>query len=302
MPLFVPSSWPPPPPKEPLDLTNAQVVANLFLNAAADVQSPLRRGAMVQLSSRGRLLMTGDLHDHGLNLRRIVKLAALEESPDHHVILHEVIHGPTRINGRDLSIRTLARVVALKLRYPNQVHFLMANHDLAQRNQEGILKGGANVIEAFDEGIEFIYNDRSPMIREALKHFLSSLPLAVRCTNGIFCSHSLPSPLHLDTFDPNVIHRTPTEADLASGGHAHSMVWGRRHTQKVADVLGETWGVKMFVMGHQPATAGYQTEGQSILILASDHDHGMALPIDLAVKYTQSELVERLIPLASVVV
>ena len=98
-----------------------------------------------------------------------------------------------------------------------------------------------------------------------------------------------------------MIHRTPTEADLASGGHAHSMVWGRRHTQDVADVLGKTWGVKLFVMGHQPATAGYQTEGQSILILASDHDHGMALPIDLATNYTRTELVDSLVPLASVI-
>ena len=159
--------------------------------------------------------MTGDLHDHGLNLQRIMKLAALEENPDHHLILHEVIHGPSRINGRDLSIRTLARVVALKLRYPNQVHFLMANHDLAQRNQEGILKGGANVIEAFDEGIDFIYDDQSPMIREALKQFLSSLPLAVRCPNGIFCSHSLPSPRHLDTFDTEC---DPSHTDRSGSG------------------------------------------------------------------------------------
>jgi hypothetical protein len=46
---------------------------------------------------------------------------------------------------------------------------------------------------------------------------------------------------------------------------------------------------------------GYDIQGTSMLILASDHDHGMALPIDLAKKYDMDGLVGEMVPLAAVV-
>jgi len=297
---FVPSSSPQPAPEADLDLSDAQQVADIFNWAAAWRPSNLRQGALISLPDSGRLVMTGDLHDHGVNLQRIIKFASLHENPNHHLILHEVIHGPNRVNGRDMSVRTLARIAAIKLKYPDQVHMLLANHDLAQCNGEGILKGGTNVVEAFDRGIEFIYDNQTRIVRNAMNRFLASLPLAVRCANGVFCSHSLPSPRQVDAFDPNVIHRELTAQDLAAGGHAHRMVWGRRHTQEVATVLGRLWNVSLFLMGHQPAPSGYHTEGDSMLVLASDHDHGMVLPINLAQTYSRDTIIERLIPLASV--
>src|SRR5690606_37420306 len=112
---------------------------------------------------------------------------------------------------------------------------------------------------------------------------------------------SLPAPRKIDVFDPGVLDRLLTEEDLQAGGSAHLMVWGRHHTQKVADELGEAWGVNLFVMGHQPAEMGYETEGQTMLVLASDHEHGVALPIDLGRTYTRDELVRQIVPLAAVV-
>ncbi len=289
------------PPEIALDLHDAQVVADLLNRAAAVLLGcRQRRGGLVCLPHQGVVVMTGDLHDHHLNLHRIVKLAALHESDQHHLILHEIIHGPYRVNGRDTSIRTLARVASLVLQYPSQVHLMLANHELAQFNGEGIIKHGANVVEAFDMGTEYVYGDLAPMIHQAVHRFVSSLPLAVLCPNGIFCSHSLPSPLHLDTFDTSVIQRVPTPADLTSGGHAYRMVWGRRHTDRVAQVLGQAWHVNLFVMGHQPASMGYDTQGQSMLILASDHEHGVVLPINLSETYDRAKLIDRLVPLASV--
>lgn len=80
------------------------------------------------------------------------------------------------------------------------------------------------------------------------------------------------------------------------------MVWGRSHTQEVADHLAAAWGVRLFVMGHQPADEGHLAEGDTMLVLASNHAHGVALPLDLSRTYTRDELVERLLPLAGVVV
>lgn len=284
-------------------LQSASVVAYLFNRAAtANLESPFRQGAVDKLPRRGRLLMTGDLHDHTLNFHRILKLAGLGERADHHLILHELIHGPHLINGRDLSIRTLARAAQLKLQFPNQVHLLQANHELSQLGGAGISKNGVGVCEAFNAGIDYIYGEQAPLVRAAAERFIRSLLLAVHCDNGVFCSHSLPSSRKMPTFDPSVLERVPTEADLRSGGSGYEMVWGRFHPQELADKLGALWGAKVFLMGHQPADAGYEIQGTTMLVLASNHDHGVALPIDLKKPWDINQLVERLIPLSSVMV
>lgn len=292
----------PPLPGVDLDLQDAQSTTDLFRRAArANLKAGSRQGAVVHLPDRGRLLMTGDLHDHGVNLQRLIKLADLANHKDHHLILHEIVHGPYRINGRDLSIRTLAHVAACKLEFPDQIHLLLANHELSQIGGEGILKNGVNVVDTFNDGVEFIYADQAKQVNDAMIEFIKSLVLAVRCPNGIFCSHSLPGPRQLAIFDTTVIDRVPTDEDLVLGGSAYSMVWGRNHTQDLADVLAEIWETKLFVMGHQPADMGYELQGDTMLIINSDNEHGMALPIDLSMEYTRDDLVENLIPLASIV-
>lgn len=289
------------PPWAVLDLDDPAVVARLFRDAAAaNRESSRRRGATIHLPARGRLVMTGDLHDHSLNLQRILRLADLDDDRDHHVILHEAVHGPQLVSGRDLSVRTLARVAAAKAARPEQVHLLQSNHELAQLLGEGIMKTSVNVVEAFDAGLIALYGDRADAVHEALEDYILSLPLAVRCENRVFCSHSLPSPAQMKRFDPRVIHRIPTEADLQRGGSAHLMVWGRDHTQQQADALAQLWDVDLFLCGHQPAEMGYTFEGRSIMILASDHDHGMALPINLTRPCTMNQLEQQLVPLAGV--
>ena len=53
--------------------------------------------------------------------------------------------------------------------------------------------------------------------------------------------------------------------------------------------------------GHQPADWGYEMPNDLLLILASDHDHGVCLPIDLAKDYTMESLIGQIVPLASIV-
>lgn len=297
-----PDLLPPSRPDDELHLADPRIVIDLFRRATdANLTTAARDGALVRLPSRGQLVMTGDLHDHLPNLNRILKFAALHRGPDHFLILHEMIHGPTLINGRDLSIRTLARVAAVIIQYPGQVLLLLSNHELAQFGGEGILKDSISVVEAFDAGVEFLFDDRADEVRAAMNGFIRSMPLAVTCPNGVFCCHSLPSPRRMRSFDATVINRLPTDNDLGPNGSANLMVWGRNHSQQVADELGEAWGAKLFVMGHQPAEMGYEIEGNSMLVLASDHDHGMVLPIDLSRSYGLDDLVGQIVPLAAVV-
>ncbi len=268
----------------------------------ANLESRFRRGSAGHLPRSGTLMMSGDLHDNALHLRKLLKLARLEAGEDRHLILHEVIHGPHRVNGMDLSVRMLAEVAHLKCRFPEQVHVMMGNHELAQLNNEGILKVGANVVEAFEDGVDFIYGEDAPPVREAMRGFLRSLLLAVRCENGVMCAHSLPGKRQMaQSFDPSVLERRVTDADLVGQGSARSLVWGRRHDDELADALASAWGVKVFVLGHQPADMGYEVEGQRIVIINSDHEHGMALPIELDQEYDQHAITEALLPLAAVI-
>ncbi|MCC7407689.1 MAG: metallophosphoesterase [Phycisphaeraceae bacterium] len=284
------------------DLHDPAVVCHLFDDAAAaNLNSPLRKGSADHLPPKGRLLMTGDLHDHGLNYQRLLQLAQLDASPDHHLILHEVIHGPHRVNGRDNSVRMLARIAALKLQYPRQIHLMLGNHELSQIRGEGITKDSVNVVDCFNEGLDFLYDDQAGQVRAAMDRFIRSLLLAVRCPNRILCSHSLPSPRMLKTFDPAILDRVPTNADYNVGGSAYQMVWGRSHTRDLADSLAKAWDIDLFLMGHQPADMGYELQGDSMIVLASDHTHGVALPLDLTTRYTLDDLVGQLIPLAGVV-
>jgi hypothetical protein len=291
------------------NLQDAAAVADLFHQAAeASRDCPLRRGSSIHLGDEGQLLATGDLHDHGLNFQRILKLADLDgpTEPDpkvpgpRHLVLHEVIHGPDRINDADLSVRLLARCADLKTRYPDRVFVLQSNHELAQMRGEGITKEGVSVVDAFDAGIDYLYGDAADDVREAMNDYIRSLPLAVRCANGVMVSHSLPAPRRIEAFDKTILDRELTDEDFESKGSAYDMVWGRYQNQTILTELAEAWGVDVFVVGHQPAEMGYESVAHNALILASDHNHGVALAIDLSESYNRAQILHRLRPLAGV--
>ena len=268
----------------------------------------MRRGASIHLPAEGHLLATGDLHDNALNFRRILKLADLDyESPasakdpgPRYLVLHEVIHGPDRVNGLDLSIRMLTRCAELKVRYAERLLVLQSNHELAQLRSETITKEGVSVVEAFDEGIDFLYAGKAELVRAAANDYIRSLPLAIRCANGVMISHSLPSPRRIEAFDPAVLERDLTDEDLDLHGSAYEMVWGRYQTEKVCRELAEAWGVNVFIVGHQPVEMGYEPVAHNTLIIASDHGHGVAVAVDLSQTYTRAQLIHRIRLLAGV--
>ena len=101
---------------------------------------------------------------------------------------------------------------------------------------------------------------------------------------------------------PAVLTRELTDDDYASNGAAHRMVWGRNQTEAVTQPLCDAWDVDQFILGHQPNEFGWHTKTDRILILDSQHNHAVALPIDLARRYTQDQLTDRLVPLASVAI
>lgn len=286
---------------EQLDLQNPDVALDTLTRAtAANWNNAHRKGSTAHLPNRGSALLTGDLHDHTFFFQLICKMVKLHKSPDIHLILHELIHGEHLVNGMDFSVRLLLKAAAFKAAYPDQVHIMLGNHELGQFIGSGTMKKGTSNIDAFNDGVDYIFGNRSDEIHTAIRDFIASMLLAVKCPNGIMCSHSLPSPNRMLGFDPKVIHRKIKPTDLAENTDIYAMVWGRKQTPQVTERLAMAWDTKLFVCGHQKAEMGYQAMADRMLILASNHGHGMVLPIRLDEKYELSDLLVRCVPLAGV--
>lgn len=253
-----------------------------------------RQNQVVYLPGEGDVWMTGDMHDHRRNFDKVVKAADLSKNPTRHLVLHELIHGD-RIdaNGCDGSWETLFKAAELKCDHPSQVHFLLANHDLAQIYGEGIMKAGMSVCEAFTAGLKRDFGDRAITVSVAISEFLLSLPLAIRTGNNLFFCHSLPTDADVPSFDYSVFDRTLTGADYRRRtGPVYQLIWGRNVTPTAVEQFADALGVSIIITGHQPQDTGFAVNGQRHLIIASDHNQGVFIPIDLAASYDMPKLVK----------
>ena len=284
------------------DLQKADYVCELLHRAAqCNLVMDKRRGAVVELPARGRLVVSGDLHDNRLHFEKVKRVARLDESSEHYLILQEIIHGEQLINGMDFSYRMLCQAAELMLEFPGQVFILPGNHEVAQMQGEGILKDAINVVEAFTDGIDYVFGNDVDRVTDSIDRFIRSMPLAVRCANGVMCSHSLPSFSMRNKFDPSVMDRVPEPEDYErGGGSVHMLIWGRNLKQEYVDQLANRWNARIFVLGHQPIEMGYEPREDTLIIVNSDHNHGVVLPFNLAQTYTRDELIMNVVPLVGV--
>jgi hypothetical protein len=284
-----------------VDLSDATAVAELLDRAAAALRdSSLRAGSCLRLPRRGRLVVTGDLHDNPIHFERIQAFAHLDR-PDHHLILHELIHGDRLVNGVDLSYRILVRVAMLVLEHPDRVHPVLANHELAQAFRQSVSKGAGDNVALFDAGVEWAFGDDAVQVEDAIARFVRAMPLALRCENGSLVAHSLPGPHAMKRFDPGVLDRELHDGDyLPNAGAAWLMVWGRGQTREQLEELAARWNVRMFFTGHSHVPTGIEAAHPMQVILNSDHEHAMVLPLDLAADPPSAEqCVFEAIPVAS---
>lgn len=276
---------------------NADQVVETF-GAAGDENklSPLRNAQVVSLPAAGEVWITGDIHDHRNNFRKLIAAADLGNNPSRHLVLHELIHGDHfDTNGAEDSWQMLYQAAQLKCDFPNQVHFLLANHDLAQIHGEGIMKAGYGVCEAFNAGVKRDFNDRATLVTVAITEFLLTLPLAIRCANGLFFCHSVPTDDQIKTFDFTVFHRELSAPDYRRRvGPVYQLIWGRNVTPAGVEQFAQQVEASLIVTGHQPQDSGYAINGERHLIIASDHNQGVFLPLSLTETYDMTALVGRL--------
>ncbi|HLL87790.1 MAG TPA: metallophosphoesterase, partial [Tepidisphaeraceae bacterium] len=262
---------------------------------------PLRVHQVVTLPAEGEVWMTGDVHDNRRNFDKLLRAADLANNPRRHLVLHELIHGDRfDASGAEGSWETLYKAAALKCDFPDQVHFLLANHDLAQIYGEGIMKAGISVCEAFTAGVKRDFPDGGTGVTIAVSEFLLSLPLAIRCPNGLFFCHSLPTDDQIATFDYTVFDRPLSGPDyLRRKGPVYQLIWGRNFTPAGVEQFLANVGADLVVTGHQPQEMGYLVNGDRSLIIASDHNQGVFLPLDLSERYEMEQLEQRLVKFVS---
>ena len=260
-----------------------------------------RRGNLIHLPAEGSLIITGDIHGHRRNLERIVTFADLLNNPDRHVVLQEIIHGgPQDSEGGCLSYRLLFDAVRYKLSFPNQVHIIMGNHDTTFINSSQVMKNGKEMNRSMNLAMDREFQQAGADIKLAMRQFLLSQPLAVRCDNRIWLSHSLPGDLYVDKFDLQILQKQLEIGDCKKPGSAYLLTWGRRHSQALLDKMAELFDVDTFVLGHQPQQQGWSQAGKNLIIIASNHNHGCLLPINLTESYTIEQLIDSIVPLTSI--
>lgn len=274
-----------------IDYQNADAVTELFIRAADFcLTEQYRDKSIVRLPAKGLLVATGDLHDNPFNLDKIMQAVNPAKAGDRHVFLHELIHGENLINGMDFSYRMLCRVAELKCAFPDQVHLLLANHELSQMTGRGVSKGAGDSVELFKNALDYVFGAEAEDVENSINGFLRSWPLALVTESGIMCSHSLPAEFAMKTFDTTILKRNLSDADYAaSTGSAYQMLWGRKHKPPHLDKLAELFEVTAFIVGHEHAENGYLPLGKQGLILNSDHERGVILPIDLSAEPNQEQ-------------
>jgi hypothetical protein len=280
-------------PQTIVDLLEKGVQANNY--------DSFRRGNLINLPADTRLVVTGDVHGHRRNFERITSFADLANNPNRHILLQEIIHGgPEDKQGGCLSYRLLFDAVRYKLSFPDRVHFIMGNHDTAFINNANVMKNGKEMNRALSSALERQFQDAADDIKKAMQQFLLSQPLAVRCENRIWLSHSLPADRLADKFDPAVLDRPLKIEDTAKPGSAYLLTWGRNISRRTLDKMAGLFDVDIFILGHQAQPKGWSQPADNLIIIASDHSHGCLLPIDLAKSYTAAELVDSIVQLASI--
>jgi hypothetical protein len=265
-------------------MQDAEAVCGLFEKAAeAMLSARYRNGSIVRLPAHGRLIVTGDLHDNPFHLRKLLRLTRLGASPNHHLILQEMIHGERLLNGMDFSHRMLIKIAQLVCDHPNQVHSLLANHELSQMMGVGVSRGAGNSVELFNAALQFVFGDDSESVAESINRFFLAMPIALISEGGVFCAHSLPAQRMMKHFDGSVFDRSLVHEDyLKPYGAAHLLVWGRDYSREQVGKLAEALNVKLFCLGHEHAEMGLEMRMDKVLILNTDHERATALPLDLA--------------------
>jgi len=230
--------------------------------------TPGRSGRLVRLPAGVEVLVAGDMHGSVENFRSLLKVADLPNHPCRRLILQEVVHGPFRYpDGSDKSHQLLDVVAALKCQYPDRVHFLLGNHELAQWRRQSVSKNDVNQTQLLTAGVHHAYGEWDDAILGAYDELFASADLAVRTDNRVFVSHSLPSALKLANFRREDLERDSRPEDLDNHGAVYALVWGRDTRPTTVQEFLARVDADLLVSGHIACDDGFDAPNDRQLIV-----------------------------------
>ena len=271
----------------PVTRSLAKLTMALYTEAAkANRNTPSRRGHVVEINAANGsdVMVTADLHGDRLNFERILEIAALPKHPRRHLVLQEICHGGPAYpyDGGCMSHLLLEDVAQLKIRFPERVHFILSNHELSEATDFPVSKAGQLLNLHFYEGLRDLYGDAAEEVHSSIKFFLLSCPLAVRASDTIFLSHSLPSRWDAREQKFDVLERDWTAEDLAPGGDVFRLVWGRDYRRQNALAFANSVGATILIHGHEPCPDGFQAPNDIQIIIDTSGQNACyaLLPLD----------------------
>ena len=280
-----------------------RTIENYQKATQANRETPGREGTVDVITPEiaDDVMITGDLHGHRRNFMLIRRIADLANNPRRHLILQEVCHGgPTYPqNGGDMSHGLLEEVAKFKIEFPDQVHFILGNHELSELTEYPIQKNKQMLNLLFRLGLQHMYGPATEKVREAYLPFFETCPLAVRMSGGVFISHSIPEQLDSrsssNKFDPTIFTRQPTPMEYLERGSIFDLVWGRDYREENARAFAEMVDATVLVNGHEPCPEkGYCVPNPYQVILDGCNDHGVYMILPLKETWTQADVVEQI--------
>ena len=244
-------------------------------------------------------MITGDLHGHRRNFNLICRLAALDRHPRRHLILQEVCHGgPTYPqNGGCMSHAMLEDVAGLIKKYPNRVHFILGNHELAELTDYPIQKNKQMLNLLFRLGLQQMYGPAADNVREAFRAFCGVVRWQCVCPAG--CS------------SPTRCRRTSIRG--VSTGYFPSRV-GPLRVFRAGRFLPTRLGARLprgerpcirrtgrhagLITGHEPCNEGFQSPNSMQIILDCCGEQAGYLVLPMDGELSQAEIVRRIRKLA----
>jgi hypothetical protein len=274
------------------------VISTFRRATQANEDTPSREGNVIVLTEEHAddVLITADLHGHRKNFNSIKKLADLERRPRRHLILQEVCHGgPTYpSNGGCMSHGMLEDVARMKAAFPDRVHFLLSNHELAELTDYPILKSKKMLNLMFRLGLQEMYGPATEKVREAYTAFIRSCPLAVRLPGGVFVCHSCPERCDSRTFDRDILQRPLEAPELLEHGEVFDFVWGRDYRAENARAFAKQVGAKVLIHGHEPCPDGFSVPNDTQIILDCCGQPACCLLVPMDREFSHAELVQRI--------
>jgi hypothetical protein len=251
-------------------------VADIFLRAAElNHSDPQRQGNTVRIEGERELIVCGDIHGQRALLARIIKHANLAAHAQRILVLQELLHGEVDPKtGKDRSIELLMRAARLKVAHPDQVLFVLSNHDLAQITGREVSKRGRTLCKQFTEDVVSAFEVGGDEVLAAVLVFLRSLPLAIRTAGEVLIAHSIPSPNRTDEAGIDILDRESVDEDLLRGGAVYEWTWGRDQHADQIEALAQQIGVEFFLLSHRPVERGFEVISPRAAAITSEDASG----------------------------